>query len=205
MRAQIGPQRWPTVAEAYRILRTNLEALRLEHPLQVSLITPATPGEDAAEVALYLGIAFAEAGRQTLLVDADLARPRLHEAFGVSPSTGLSTLLTGAGGSIDAHLVETGIPGLCLLPAGAPDVNLPPPVPRRFGELLQALRRRAERILIYAPSVHTTSRTLDLAEHSDGVLLIARVRYTHRAHLLQAREALERIHATVLGVILWRG
>ncbi|MFN3930006.1 MAG: hypothetical protein ACK4OK_10275, partial [Thermoflexus sp.] len=63
----------------------------------------------------------------------------------------------------------------------------------------------AERILIYAPPVQTTSRTLDLAEHSDGVLLIARARSTHRAHLLQAREALERVHATVLGVILWEG
>ncbi len=196
------PQPQLTVSEACRILRANLEALRLEHPLQVLLLTPASPGETATEVARDLGLAFAEAGRQTLLVDADLERPRLHEVFMVSPSPGLRALLAGSGGSIEAALVEIGIPGLSLLPAGAPDAN--PPLLRRVGELLQALRRRAERILIYAPPAQTTSWTLALAEHSDGALLIARARHTHRAHLLQAREALERVHATVLGVILWQ-
>ncbi len=192
------------VAEAYRILRANLEALRLEHPLQVLLLTPASPGEAAAEVALNLGLAFAEAGRQTLLVDADLERPQLHEALGVPPSPGLRALLARMGGPIDATLAETGIPGLSLLPAGAPGSDGLPPSPRKVGELLQALRRRAERILIYAPPAQTVSWTLALAEHSDGALLIARARHTHRAHLLQAREALERVHATVLGVILWK-
>ncbi|WP_376789175.1 CpsD/CapB family tyrosine-protein kinase [Thermoflexus sp.] len=193
------------ISEACRILRANLEALRLEHPLQVLLLMPASPGEPAAEVARDLGIAFVEAGRQTLLVDADLERPRLHEELGVSPSPGLRGLLTGKGGSIDAALVETGIPGFILLPAGLPEPDRQPPSPRRVGELLQALRRRAERVLIYAPPAQTVSWTLTLAEHSDGALLIARVRRTHRAHLLQAREALERVHATVLGVILWAG
>ncbi len=199
------PRSWPMISEACRILRANLEALRLEHPLQVLLLTPASPGEPAAEVARDLGIAFAEAGRQTLLVDADLERPRLHEGLGVSPSPGLRALLKGTGGPIDAVLVEAGIPGLILLPAGAPGSDPWPPSPRKVGELLQALRRRAERILIYAPPAQTVSWTLTLAEHSDGALLIARVRRTHRAHLLQAREALERVHATVLGVILWAG
>ena len=199
------PRSWPMISEAYRILRANLEALRLEHPLQVLLLPPASPGAPAAEVARDLGIAFAEAGRQTLLVDADLERPRLHEELRVSSSPGLRGLLTGMGGSIDAALVETGIPGLILLPAGAPGPDRQPPGPRRVGELLQALRRRAERILIYAPPAQTVSWTLTLAEHSDGALLIARVRRTRRAHLLQAREALERVHAAVLGVILWAG
>ncbi len=195
---------WPIIAEACRILRANLEALRLEHPLQVLLLTPASPREAAAEVALDLGLAFAEAGRRTLLVDADLERPRLHEALGVPPSPGLRALLSGMGGPIDTALTETGIPGLGLLPAGAPGPDRWPLSSRKVGELLQALRRRAERILIYAPPAQTASWTLALAEHSDGVLLVARVRRTHRAHLLQAREALERVHATVLGVILWK-
>ncbi|MCS6963046.1 CpsD/CapB family tyrosine-protein kinase [Thermoflexus sp.] len=200
----MDPRSWPMATEACRILRANLEALRLEHPLQVLLLIPASPGEAAAEVALDLGLAFAEAGRQTLLVDADLERPQLHEALRVSPSPGLRALLAGMGSPIDAALAETGIPGLSLLPAGAPGSDPRPPSSRKVGELLQALRRRAERILIYSPPAQTASWTLELAEHSDGALLIARVRRTHRAHLLQAREALERVHATVLGVILWR-
>jgi len=192
------------VVEAYRILRAHLEALRLEHPLQALLLTPASPGDTAAEVARDLGLAFAEAGRQTLLVDADLERPWLHTALGVPPSPGLRALLAGAGGAIDAAIVETGVPGLTLLPAGDPGPDLPPFPPRRVGELLQALRRRAERILIYAPPAQTTSRTLALAEHSDAALLIVRARRTHRSHLLQAREALERVRTPVLGVVLWK-
>ncbi len=197
------PRRGPAVAEAYRILRMNLEALRLERPLQVLLLTSATPGEAAGEVAVDLGVAFAEAGRRTLLVDADGEPPGLHAALGIPPSVGLHGLLSGAGGSIDAALVETGIPGLWVLPACSSGAG-EPLLPQRLGEVLAALRRRAERILIYAPPVQRASQTLALAEHSDGVLLIAHARRTHRSHLLRAREALERIHAPVLGVILLR-
>lgn len=201
----MGTYERSAVAEAYRILRVNLEALRAEHPIQALLLAPATPGEAAGEVAVGLAIAFAEAGRQTLLVDADLERPSLHTALGLAPAPGLRAWLTGTGGSVDAYLVETGIPGLSVLPAGPADTEVAPPAfARRSGELLQALRRRAERIVIYAPPAQRASRTLELAEHTDGVLLIARARATHRAHLQQAREALERGRATVLGVILWR-
>jgi len=100
--------------------------------------------------------------------------------------------------------MATGVPGLWLLPAGAAE---PPPAAlpaRRAGELLQALRRRAERILICAPAPQRSSRTLALAEHCDGALLIVRARRTHRADLLRAREALERLHVPILGVVLQR-
>jgi len=192
------------VAEAYRILQMNLEALRPERPLQALLLAPASPGEAADAVAAHLAVAFTEAGRQTLVVDADFERSGLHRRFGLSPASGLAALIGEGSRSIDASLMATGIPGLWLLPAGAAE---PPPgalTAQRAGELVQALRQRAERILICAPAPQRSSRTLALAEHCDGALLVVRARRTHRADLLRAREALERIHAPLLGVILWR-
>ena len=86
------------------------------------LVTSAYPGEGKSTVVANLGRSLAQAGRSTLLIDADLRRPVLHELLGVQNTGGLSDILRGTAGSTRLHgrqlLQSTGIKGLTLLPAG---------------------------------------------------------------------------------------
>ena len=70
--------------EPYRILRTNIGFLAVDKPLQSLVVTSAGPGEGKSVVAANLAIFMARAGKNTLLIDADLRRPTQHERFGIS-------------------------------------------------------------------------------------------------------------------------
>jgi len=80
--------------------------------------------EDGADVvAANLAIAMAQLGRQTLLVDANLRRPRQHEFFGLKPAAGLSDLLQNRDVDIEAVLPVAAVENLHVICAGTVPVN----------------------------------------------------------------------------------
>ena len=116
------------IAEAYRGLRTNLTFSSLDRPLRSMLITSAGPEEGKSTVLANLAVVEAQAGRQVIVVDADLRRPRQHELFGLSNATGLTTLLADEKGDPASFLQTTSVPGLRVLTTG--------PLPPNPAELL---------------------------------------------------------------------
>lgn len=90
---------------------------QLEEEIRVVLVTSAVQGEGKSTLSAQLAVALAASGRRTLLVDADLRRPRLHDTFSVDQSPGLSDVLSGIAG-VESTVVETHIPNLSLLTAG---------------------------------------------------------------------------------------
>jgi hypothetical protein len=82
------------VAEAYRILRTNL---KVSPERKVILVTSSGPGEGKTTVLSNLGIVIAQGGVRTMLVASDLRRPEVDRAFGLSrDDPGLAEVLRGA-------------------------------------------------------------------------------------------------------------
>jgi Mrp family chromosome partitioning ATPase len=80
------------VAEAYRMLRTNVEFSTLEKPAQTLLVTSANPGEGKTTTVANLALVLAQAGKRVIAVDSDLRRPALHRLLGVENGTGLTNL-----------------------------------------------------------------------------------------------------------------
>ncbi len=69
------------VSESYRMLRTNIQFAQIDKSIQRILITSTCPGEGKSTTISNLGIAFAQEGKNVVLVDADLRNPSLHKYF----------------------------------------------------------------------------------------------------------------------------
>jgi capsular polysaccharide biosynthesis protein/Mrp family chromosome partitioning ATPase len=80
-------------SEAYRLIRTNLEFARVDHPLRTLLVTSAGPAEGKSTVAANLATVLALAGQRVILVDCDLRRPNVHRIFGADNQRGMTSLL----------------------------------------------------------------------------------------------------------------
>jgi capsular exopolysaccharide synthesis family protein len=141
--------------EAFRILRTNIGFLAVDKPLNTLVVTSAVPRDGKSAVAANLAIFMAAAGKNTLLIDADLRLPVQHEQFGIpGESMGLSNAILAMGTSTTAHqpahnqsyastsvlssdapsapkslldpfVYATDIPNLCVMPSGPLPPNPP--------------------------------------------------------------------------------
>src|SRR5205085_4376739 len=83
-------------AEAYRVLRNNVELANLDLGAQMILVSSAFAGEGKSETAANLAIVFARSGKHVILVDLDLRRPSLGPAFGVGRRTGIADVAMGS-------------------------------------------------------------------------------------------------------------
>jgi capsular exopolysaccharide synthesis family protein len=171
------------------------------------LVTSAYPGEGKSTVVANLGRSLAQSGRPTLLIDADLRRPVLHELLGVQNTSGLSDILRGTAGLTRLHgrqlLRTTGIKGLTLLPAGDALDNSATllGLDSIFPSLVAKLGDGYEFVLVDSPSVLSVPDALAIGHNVDGVLLVAGSN-VRRDALRDAHQALTRVGAKVLGIVV---
>jgi non-specific protein-tyrosine kinase len=193
------------VAEAYRTLRTNIDFASVHAPIRSLLVTSSVPGEGKTVTAANLAVVFARAGRQVLLVDADLRKPGIHLIFDLPNAHGLTTLLRSDEVGLDAIAHESKQENLRILTTG--------PLPPNPAELLGSQRMRTiiERLktgndlLIFdGPPLQAVTDSAVLSSFMDGTLLVVDAGHTHRRSVRQGREALAKVGANVLGVVLNR-
>lgn len=193
------------IAEAYRVLRTNLQFSTVDQPSRTLMVTSPNPVEGKSVTAANLATVMAQSGKRTILVDADLRRPVQHHIFETTNAEGLTTLLLD--GKIDpaAALKPTSVENLYVLPSGPI-----PPNPaeligsKRMGELIKALAHQADVVIFDSPPVLAVSDAPTLATRVDGTLLVIDAGNTRRGLAHRAKEALTAVGAHVLGVALNR-
>ncbi|MBT9281092.1 MAG: CpsD/CapB family tyrosine-protein kinase [Hydrogenibacillus schlegelii] len=190
------------LSEAYRTVRTNLTFAAVDKPIQSLMIGSALPGEGKSTTTSNLAVTFAQSGKKTLIVDADLRKPTLHYYFRAMDHVGLTNVLIG-GATIEEAVQETDVPGLSLLTAG--------PIPPNPSELLasQAMRRlvtrlyeRYDLVIFDSPPLLAVSDAQIISSFVDGVVLVIKAHATRREHVLKAKDLLTKANAHVLGVVL---
>jgi capsular exopolysaccharide synthesis family protein len=191
-------------AEAYRTLRANLAMSSLEHPVHTLVVTSAAPGEDKSLALANLAVTTAQGGQRVIVVDADLRHPSQHELFGAPNERGLATLLEGQDAvSAPPLMTVADVDHLQLLTSGPAPLD---PAARlgskRMEEVLAALQKRADLVLIDAPPILAATDATALGMKADGVLLIVQAGHTSREHLKQAQDRLEQAHVRIVGVAL---
>jgi capsular exopolysaccharide synthesis family protein len=179
--------------------------------LRTLLVTSPGAGEGKSTVASNLAIVFAQAGRRTLLIDADLRRPRQHAIFGGRRKPGLTDV------AILGTPLDTGLHRIAPAtadPSGSGPARLDalfagtaPPSPVDFlnsttlGALLDRLVDGYDCVIIDTPPVLVSADAVVLAARVDGVVIVARMGKTDWRALTEARRLLGQAGARVLGTV----
>lgn len=191
------------IAEAYRSIRTSIIFSSPEDkPLKTILITSPSPQEGKTTVAINLGIVFANSNEKTLIIEADMRKPRISKSFGLEAKEGLSNFLTGTA-SLDTAIKETFIPNLFILTSGPK-----PPNPAelltsaKIRTLLEELKTCFDRVIIDSPPVLTVADTAILANITDGVIDVIRANFRNIEVILQNKQRLHEAKSRIIGIIL---
>ena len=186
-------------SEAYRTLATNVRFLRSQQPLRILVVTSAMPGEGKSATAANLAVVLAETGLRTVLVDADLRRPRASRFIGVNDRAGLREALDGTRDLVDV-IQATDTENLWIVGAGVVPQD---PVSLLAGPnadaVFDGLRRVADIVVCDAPPTLPVADASVLAEESDAVLFVHDPSISNRTALEDAVRQLRTAGANIIG------
>ena len=215
--APSGPQ-----AEAFRMLRTNLDFANLERNVRTIMVTSAVEREGKSTTVANLAVALARTGRRVVLVDLDLRRPIIHRFLRLEGRPGLTNVALGQV-RLEQALVRLGVSDAAgrrdaqpngdgqAAVTGILEVLLSGPLPPQVGEfvgtpalaeILEQLAERADLVLIDSPSLLTVGDTMTLSSRVDALLVVTRLNVVRRPMLTELARALEASPAQKLGLVV---
>jgi polysaccharide biosynthesis transport protein len=207
-------------AETFRLLRTNLDFVRLLKQPRTILVTSALEGEGKSTTAANLAIALARAGQRVALVDLDLRKPSLGRFFDLRGRPGMTELALrravladavvplaftsgseSASGNGNGHRINAG--ELVVIGSG--------PIPPNPGEfvgssaiavLLEELRKLCDTVLIDTPPALHVGDAISLSKHVDALVVVCRMKVVRRPVLKELRRVVDASPCTKLGFVL---
>lgn len=191
-----------TVSEQFRTIRTNIMYSSVNTEIRSVLFTSDMAAAGKSTIASNMAVAYAQAGKKTLLLDADLRRPTSHETFRVANREGLSTLIVN-----DIPFAEvvksTEFENLDLITSG--------PIPPNPAELLSASKLDAimvrlmthyDMVIMDSPPILSVTDAQLLSKHANGVVLVTDVESNNRNRLNEAKDLLNKAGANIIGIVL---
>ncbi|MBD2257928.1 polysaccharide biosynthesis tyrosine autokinase [Pseudanabaena sp. FACHB-2040] len=190
----------PFICGAYQMLQANLKFISSDKPLRSIAITSSVEQEGKSEVCANLAATMAQAGKQVLLVDADMRAPSQHHLWNVLNTIGLSHVLVGEG-DLNRALIPVA-QNLTLLPAG-----VIPPNPlalldsERMASLIGSLAQQFDYVIFDTPPLVGAADAAVLGKSADGILMVVRPRQVDSASVAASKSLLSRSGANILGFI----
>jgi capsular exopolysaccharide synthesis family protein len=193
------------IAEAYRILRTNLAFAATAKPIKSLLITSTLPQEGKTTTCINLGITLAQQGHKTIILDCDFRRPMLHRYFSKyvkDNGYGLSDVLVDKLKMKDA-IVENTTMNLYFITSGT--------IPSNPAELLgsakmkntiEKLKQEFEFVIVDAPPALGVADARVLGKICDAIIVVVMAKKTNRDAVVEVKDALERSGEKIIGFVL---
>lgn len=196
------------VSEIFRTLRTNIQFMNTNKPLKTLLVTSTLPGEGKSWVASNLSVAFAQAGKRVILIDADMRKGRIYNIFGVLPRPGLSNYLSGVSENgynrenLGEFLRETEVPNLYVMPAG----NIPPNpsellITPQMVNLLEQLKQECDLIIIDGTPSKLVTDAVILSRIVDSTIIVTAHNQTKRDDLQKIIRDIKNVGGNIAGVV----
>lgn len=189
-------------AEAYRILRTNIEFNRKTPDANCMSVVSGGAGEGKSTTMVNLAYVCAQGGYNVLLIDADLRRPSLHTHFDVSHATGLTNYLT-TDIRLEDVVLRTPVENLFFLPSGLlPADSAGLLNSQRMVDLIADVKSRFDLVLIDSPPILGVSDASVLANLADITMIVVQHRKLPRHMLMRVKQSVENVGGKVVGVVL---
>ncbi len=189
-------------AEAYRILRTNIEFNRKNPEDNAITVVSGGAGEGKSTTLVNLAYICAQGGYTTLIIDADLRRPRLHTLFDINNSVGLTNYLT-TDLSLEDVVLQTPVENLFFMPSGILPADAAGILnSRRMSELIQDVKQRFDLVFVDSPPILGVSDASVLASEVDFTIIVIQHRKLPRNMLVRVKQAVENVGGKVIGVVL---
>lgn len=220
------------IAEAFRVLRTNIQLTDTSKPKKIILVTSSRMGEGKSLTATNLATVLAQAKNKVLIIDADLRRPQQHKNLQLKREPGLKDLLltldtnsridnhqngqepkltllaeeeNAASGPFSGYIQQTMQPMLFAMTSGS-FVDGPFEVldSNHMRQLLDQLCEQYDYIVIDSLPVLAGTEAVVLSVMVDSVVLVIDTKKTKSREIKQVVENLQWVHAKIDGVVLNR-
>ena len=189
-------------AEAYRILRANIEFNKPFRDANTFTLISGGPGEGKSTTINNLAFTCAKGGYNVLVVDADLRRATQHKFFDVSNDFGLTDYLMGRA-EIDEIVKTTKIDNLSFVPAGQlPNDSVGILNSQRMTELIAKLKQQYDLVFFDSPPILGVSDGSVLASEVDMTIMVVQHRRFPRAMLQRVKQAVLGVGGRLIGVVL---
>ena len=200
------------ISEVFRTLRTNIQFMNANKKMKTILVTSTFPGEGNSWVASNLAVTFAQAGKKVVLIDADMRKGRQYAIFGISPTPGLSNLLSGIEekennitNTMADYIQETEVENLYVLSAG----NIPPNpsellVSTQMINLLEELKKVCDIIIIDGTPCELVTDSIILSRIVDSTVIVTAYKITKREALERVIKNIQNVGGNLAGVVLNR-
>ncbi|BBB90716.1 MAG TPA: CpsD/CapB family tyrosine-protein kinase [Methylomusa anaerophila] len=200
-----------SIADAYRIIRTNIYFSKGEDQPKIIMFTSALPGEGKSTIAANTAIAYAQTGKRVILVDCNLHRPVQHKLLNKDSGTDRNLANAGLGDYLRKKVVlnhiisDTGTKNLRLISSGYLPLN-----PAEFlasadmEAALDDLKTKADIIILDTPAVTFATDACILAAKTDGIAVVVNVNMARPEVVRKAKQVLEKANGQLLGVVLNR-
>ena len=190
-------------AEAFRTIRTNIEFAGLDRGLRTIVITSSLPAEGKTVVASNLAVAFAQAGRRTVLVDADLRRPGVNTIFGLPNEHGLTDLVRSDDVQITDVAQQTEAPNLTVITSGMIPANPAELLgSKRMEAIVERMKGYADIVIFDTPPVTVVTDAALMAAKADATIMVIQSHRASRRVVAQGLEALTKVNARIVGAVL---
>lgn len=190
--------------EALRGLRSQLMMRWFDTEVErhtLAIVSPESK-EGRSWLAANLAVVFSQLGERTLLIDANLRRPRQHRLFGLENKSGLSAVLSGRGGPEVIERVST-LRDLSVMPAGAIPPNPSELLSRpMFSKLLAHLAKEFDVILLDTPAGYGSADAQLISVRAGGALLVARKNYSRASRLQSLSDAVVQAGSVLVGSVV---
>ena len=196
------------ISETFRTLRTNIQFMNVNKKMKTILVTSTLPGEGKSWVTSNLAVTFAQAGKQVVLIDADMRKGRQYSIFGTYPKPGLANFLAENNQNIDLADIEkyvqkTDVDGLYMISAG----NVPPNpsellITPQMQRLLDKLSSQCDIIIVDAPPCELVTDAAILSRIVDSTIVVTAHKFTKKANLQKTIKSIKNVGGRIAGVVL---
>ncbi|MBA3896890.1 MAG: CpsD/CapB family tyrosine-protein kinase [Sphingomonadaceae bacterium] len=191
-------------AEAIRSLRTRTMAQHVREGRRALTLCTPTTGSGCTFVATNLAIALAQIGVKVALIDANLRRPMVGEAFGLrADAPGLADYLSDPAVSDDAILRETHVAGLSIIPAGKRVANPQELLSsERFRDLAGRMLREFDLTIFDTPPTNSCTDAQRISTITGYSLIVARKNASYVDDIATLSKLLRADRSTIVGCVL---